>query len=1274
MADSRRGIGVTKGAGFPGGVVKAVLAGVLLTVASLAWASSASAVYIPTASFASQGSGNGELLAPGGAVVRQSDGMVFVADRGNDRVQLFSPSGASAVFDSQLTAPGLVGPADVAIDQETGAVYVSDADGIVKFTAALEQDVGFASPAVTGPIAFDQSSDELVVADQAANVVRRYSPAGVAGATFDGSDGTTAFTRLLDVAADSTGDVIVVDETGDVLSEFDASTVRRYSSAGSFETTIGPVFGAGSVSVDPDGDRVVVGEAFYAYSFGFFINGQMSFFDADGTPAGSVGYPSGPPVGDAHWKVARGIAPVPGSTRIYAVLDGPPGLGDASGYVFDDLLAPAATVEPATAVESHSATLHGSVETNGSDASYHFEYRRTGDATWTTTPSADIAGSGSPVAVQDDIDGIRANSEYSFRLIATNPGGESTSSEATFTTLPAPPVVEAIGAQVEGTTAVLRARVNPNDSATTYWFEYGASTAYGADLPATHDASAGNGPNPVGVRRTLYNLQPGQTYHYRVIATNSTGTVEGEDRSFTVDTPAQCPNARIREQQTSEWLPDCRAFELVSPADKGGGIVYGAEAQRRPGATAFNFDDGLVYVGSNAFPGTGAPSGMRIMSYLARRNQAGWANKAVAVPAPLNARSLPALALTSDDGDRQLMRVPADPATGEISTETVGLLMMRDLRTSEEKALTPAVPPGGGEFSTGVVDYTDDLSEVLLQVGGGPLIAGVPASTGVVIDTIEHGLYRYSADSGQITYEGVLPDGSLATGHWGASASSFEGEEAGGSILSDDGDVSFFTSSGVVYRRDDGVTEAVSVNEDTGTPAGSAVFRQASADGSRVFFTTYDSLVPEDGNSVGDLYLYDADRPVGDRVSLVSEDDEPADGDGLQQAADGWPSNQDFGVLWVSDDGRRVYFVGDNQLVAGGPTDGVNPKRLYLWDATSGAPELRYIALLGSADEQAPWIQDKRFDGLRQATADGGRLLFVTNSPGLIANSTTGSQVYVFDAEASGGQGDLMCVSCPPDGPATSRSVIAGEGGTAATERGTKPALSADGRSVVFETAQPLVVGDGNGVTDVYIWRDGDVRRLSRGSNSSSFMSASPDHSTVFIATAERLVGSDTDGAIDAYAVRVDGGFLEPDEVADCLGDACQPPVSLSAPQKAKSTAPSAGNVESRSGVARLAVVGLSARQRAVLARGGAVKLGVRVKGSGAVSLIARAKVGGRSRTVARARKRATGAGLVRLSVRLSSGARAQLRRSGRLTVALTVRQGAATSKKRVVLRLGGAR
>jgi hypothetical protein len=99
-----------------------------------------------------------------------------------------------------------------------------------------------------------------------------------------------------------------------------------------------------------------------------------------------------------------------------------------------------------------------------------------------------------------------------------------------------PSVATQAATAVTGTAGTLNGTVNPNDFATTYRFEYGTTTSYGTSVPVP-DAPAGSGKLIEQVHQLVTGLQPATTYHYRLVATNSQGTSEGEDGSFATAPP-----------------------------------------------------------------------------------------------------------------------------------------------------------------------------------------------------------------------------------------------------------------------------------------------------------------------------------------------------------------------------------------------------------------------------------------------------------------------------------------------------------------------------------------------------------------------------------------------------------------------------------------------------------------------------------------------------------------------------------------------------------------
>jgi hypothetical protein len=100
---------------------------------------------------------------------------------------------------------------------------------------------------------------------------------------------------------------------------------------------------------------------------------------------------------------------------------------------------------------------------------------------------------------------------------------------------PVPPTVTTKGAtSITSKGAKLNGTIDPQNQGTSYYFEFGASTAYGTK---TATQNAGSGSNSVNVFSTISGLATGTTYHYRLVASNGSGTTLGADQSFTTNGP-----------------------------------------------------------------------------------------------------------------------------------------------------------------------------------------------------------------------------------------------------------------------------------------------------------------------------------------------------------------------------------------------------------------------------------------------------------------------------------------------------------------------------------------------------------------------------------------------------------------------------------------------------------------------------------------------------------------------------------------------------------------
>ena len=196
---------------------------------------------------------------------------------------------------------------------------------------------------------------------------------------------------------------------------------------------------------------------------------------------------------------------------------------------------PSAETKPATEIKSTSAKLNGMVDPKGVETkSCTFEYG-TSAVSEKTKPCATSPGSGTTsVAVSAEVTGLTPGTGYKVELIdESTESKKAEGGQQPFTTLAASqkPSVEELGAaSVTQTTATLKANVNPHGETTTCEFEYG-STAISEHKGAC-PVSPGSGSGNVEEALAVTGLTPSTSYHYRVKATNGTGTTEGAESEF----------------------------------------------------------------------------------------------------------------------------------------------------------------------------------------------------------------------------------------------------------------------------------------------------------------------------------------------------------------------------------------------------------------------------------------------------------------------------------------------------------------------------------------------------------------------------------------------------------------------------------------------------------------------------------------------------------------------------------------------------------------------
>lgn len=197
----------------------------------------------------------------------------------------------------------------------------------------------------------------------------------------------------------------------------------------------------------------------------------------------------------------------------------------------------------ATKVTTSSAVLTGRVIPNGSRTAYAFSYGPTG--AYGAVTATHSAGSGAkPVAVSRTVTGLTPGTVYHYRISAVNRSGSALGADRTFRTKGHPPagVITGGPVNVTQTQATVTGTINPEGAATTWFVQYGLSTAYFAQ---SLGQSLAPGIQPVPVSVQLVGLAPGTLFHYRIVAVHGSAVTSiGGDATFFTE-PSRRPRPRL---------------------------------------------------------------------------------------------------------------------------------------------------------------------------------------------------------------------------------------------------------------------------------------------------------------------------------------------------------------------------------------------------------------------------------------------------------------------------------------------------------------------------------------------------------------------------------------------------------------------------------------------------------------------------------------------------------------------------------------------------------
>jgi hypothetical protein len=706
---------------------------------------------------------------------------------------------------------------------------------------------------------------------------------------------------------------------------------------------------------------------------------------------------------------------------------------------------------------------------------------------------------------------------------------------------PHPPTVEGESAgKITAESVELRAKVNPGFAPTRYTFEYGLADCETGSCQKTPTQTA-YGNFSVNVSAPAVGLQPHTRYHYRVILENSEGTDIGVDRTFSTykagDIVDPCPNALARKQTKAAALFDCRAYELASAEWTGG---YDVESSLVPGQTPFplypRVDGKVLYaVHDGGIPGTGNPTNRGPDPYVAVRNEDAktWETRYVGIPADIGssqpfsstlAEADPRLDTFAFAGDEICSPCFADGSTG-LPVHLANGALVQGMRGSR----SPAHPEPAGYVGR----YLSD--------DGTRLVFGTASQ-----------LEPQGNDNGDVTiYERNLAAGTTEVVSTLPSGETIGGSEVGELDMSGDGsrvlvgeEVSSDAAGNTYwhpYMHFAGRAQSADLAPGA---ADGVLFDGMTADGSKVFYTTTDELLPADNDESADVYEAEVDPSGGVDLRLVSVDaggssNDDSCGPNSWNAVSGDGMCGAVGIgggAGVATASGTVYFLSPEQLDGGSGT--ADAPNLYV-ARQGGRPQ--FVATLEADNPlvehavEESWVRHwADFD----VTPSGGDAAFATARP-LDAEYENEGHTEVYRYDTSSG---LDCASCDPtESPATADASLPPDG----------LGLTDDGR-VFFNTADPLVLRDSNENLDGYEWEDGFAELISTGTSrfDSGMLGVTADGRDAFFFTREKLVETDFNGeAMKLYDAREEGGFFELPEPPPCAAsDECHGPSSQAAP------------------------------------------------------------------------------------------------------------------------------
>jgi hypothetical protein len=701
-------------------------------------------------------------------------------------------------------------------------------------------------------------------------------------------------------------------------------------------------------------------------------------------------------------------------------------------------------------VTNTTATLKGVLNPRhtGEGGTYEFVYRKSpgecqGGEPGEEKKAPEPAGKANGVqgeAEEAPVTGLEPGTTYTFCLLAKNTTEEpALSTPVTFTTIAVLPTITGeFTTGVEATVATLNASIDPGGASTTYHFEYLTEAQFNANGETFAGAATTPESEPVGVDNiehpalaSLTGLQPGTTYHYHAVATNSqslTGT-HGADATFTTptepgSTAESCSNAKARtEQPYGSTLPDCRAYEMVSPLAKNGSDIFFSGS--RASVPLPGEPQAFTYLSPGSFSG---PQGAGELSrYLTRREPTGWSVENISPPRVIlgteafppfeqllftpslseGVERSPYVPLVESDEAGYINLYLSDLTSSPVSYQTVSNVNPPGVTPYRETGAQTEVPVAAG--------VSTDLSHVVFQSGAN--------LTEKATGEEEQKTHIYEWAAGKLSQLDISPAGTQfehfdTVGAPGHSGNPREGDPW--HAVSADGQRVFFTagegkgnegtSVGQLYVREDpmGPVEDCSVSGDActvevsksqktngtgpdgtdpnsygeyfagsgkfeiipGGPPMPVYYRGANEAGTRVFFTSRAELTNDayTGPKDNSANLYEYNVETGTLTDLT-----------VDNAEDGAAV---LGLATASEDGSYLYFVANGVLASGAKQGnckmeenevltGEHTCSLYVDHYSGGKWEIKFITMLTGGDHSTLPVGDETDWADYEAGANG---------------------------------------------------------------------------------------------------------------------------------------------------------------------------------------------------------------------------------------------------------------------------------------------------------------